>query len=447
MNKKVDFLVIGGGSGGVRAARLSASFGAKVLLIEKNQLGGTCVNVGCVPKKLFVYASDFVHQFKVAQGYGWEVQSQLNWQKFIANKNKEIARLNSIYQKLLEESGVEIVFGEAKLLGENTVQVGEQTYQADKILLATGSKPFLPEIEGIEHANISDDMFFLPELPKRATVVGAGYIAIEFAGIFNSLGIETILIHRNENLLKAFDRETVDHLASEMKKKGITFELSRQIKKIQKLDKSLRLQLDNEKGQLDKEIETDLLLYAIGRKPNLDNLSLKKIGIALAKNGGISVNLFFQTTNPNIYAIGDIINHINLTPVAIKQAVVVANHLFNNSSMELNYKHLPTAVFSQPNLATVGLNEEEAKKQGEVEIFKATLTPMKYSLTDIKEKAFLKLIVAKSNQKIIGAHMVGADAGEIMQILAVAIRAGATKMDFDNTIGVHPSLAEEWVTL
>ena len=442
MNKKVDFLVIGGGSGGVRAARLSASFGAKVVLIEKNQLGGTCVNLGCVPKKFFVYASDFRHQFKVAQGYGWDVQSKLNWQKFIANKNKEILRLNSIYQKLLEDNGVEIVFGEAKLLDKNTVQVGEQTYQAEKILIATGSNPFLPKIEGIELAHISDDMFFLPELPQKAVVVGAGYIAVEFAGILNSFGVQTTLIHRNENLLRAFDRETVAHLVSEMKKRGIAFELGCQIEKIQKQNESLLLQLNN-----GKETKTDLLLYAIGRKPNLDNLALEKIGIELAKNGGISVNSFFQTTSANIYAIGDIINHINLTPVAIKQAVVVAHHLFNNKTLTLNYKNLPTAVFSQPNLATVGLTEEEAKKQGDVEIFKATPTPMKYSLSESKEKAFLKLIVDKASQKIIGAHMVGADAGEIMQIMAVAIRAGATKMDFDQTIGVHPSLAEEWVTL
>ena len=359
MHKKIDFLVIGGGSGGVRAARLSASFGAKVVLIEKSQLGGTCVNLGCVPKKFFVYASDFRHQFKTAQGYGWDVQSKLNWQKFIANKNKEITRLNSIYQKLLEDNGVEIVFGEAKLLDNNLVQVGEQIYKADKILLATGGKPFLPDIEGIELASISDDMFFLPELPKKAVVVGAGYIAVEFAGILNSFGVETTLIHRNENLLKTFDRETVAHLVSEMKKRGIAFELGCQIEKIQKQNESLLLQLNN-----GKETKTDLLLYAIGRKPNLDNLSLEKIGIELAKNGGISVDSFFQTTSANIYAIGDIINHINLTPVAIKQAVVVANHLFNNKSLTLNYQNLPTAVFSQPNLATVGLTEEEAEKQG-----------------------------------------------------------------------------------
>ena len=362
MHKKIDFLVIGGGSGGVRAARLSASFGAKVVLIEKSQLGGTCVNLGCVPKKFFVYASDFRHQFKIAQGYGWDVQSKLNWQKFIANKNKEITRLNSIYQKLLEDNGVEIVFGEAKLLDNNLVQVGEQIYKADKILLATGGKPFLPDIEGIELASISDDMFFLPELPKKAVVVGAGYIAVEFAGILNSFGVETTLIHRNENLLKTFDRETVAHLVSEMKKRGIAFELGCQIEKIQKQNESLLLQLNN-----GKETKTDLLLYAIGRKPNLDNLSLEKIGIELAKNGGISVDSFFQTTSANIYAIGDIINHINLTPVAIKQAVVVANHLFNNKSLTLNYQNLPTAVFSQPNLATVGLTEEEAEKQGEVD--------------------------------------------------------------------------------
>ena len=393
-----------------------------------------------------MFAINFTHQFKVAKGYGWDIQSQLNWQKFIANKNKEILRLNSIYQNLLEDNGVKIVFGEARLLDKNTVQVGEQIYQAEKILIATGSNPFLPEIEGIELASISDDMFFLPELPQKAVVVGAGYIAVEFAGILNSFGVQTTLIHRNENLLKAFDRETVAHLVAEMKNKGIVFELSRQIKKISrktnKPNDSLQLLLDSE-----KELNTDLLLYAVGRKPNLDKLALEKIGIKLAENGGISVNSFFQTTVPNIYAIGDIINHVNLTPVAIKQAVVVAHHLFKGKSLKLNYQNLPTAIFSQPNLATVGLTEEEARKQTEIEVFKATLTPMKYNLSESKEKAFLKLIVNKSNQKIIGSHMVGADAGEIMQIMAVAIRAGATKMDFDQTIGVHPSLAEEWVTL
>ena len=279
---------------------------------------------------------------------------------------------------------VEIVFGEAKLLDNNLVQVGEQIYKADKILLATGGKPFLPDIEGIELASISDDMFFLPELPKKAVVVGAGYIAVEFAGILNSFGVETTLIHRNENLLKTFDRETVAHLVSEMKKRGIAFELGCQIEKIQKQNESLLLQLNR------KETKTDLLLYAIGRKPNLDNLSLEKIGIELAKNGGISVDSFFQTTSANIYAIGDIINHINLTPVAIKQAVVVANHLFNNKSLTLNYQNLPTAVFSQPNLATVGLTEEEAEKQGEVEIFKATPTPMNFFSLDQRKGLVLK---------------------------------------------------------
>lgn len=442
MKNNFDFLVIGGGSGGVRASRMAASMGAKVTLFEKSKLGGTCVNLGCVPKKLLVYASDFRQQFQVARGYGWEIKTNFNWQQLISNKNKEIERLNSIYKKLLLDSNVTTIFGEAEVIDKNTIKVADTVYHADKLLLATGGIPVLPNIIGIENANISDDMFFLKKLPKKVVVVGAGYIAIEFAGIFHSLGVETTIVHRNQSLLRGFDRESVNHLIDSMKKNGVNFELDTQIEKITSIDTQKEILLDN-----GKQLKVNLILCAIGRLPNFNGINPSKLGIKIASNGGIEVNNVYQTSIPNIYAVGDLINHVNLTPVAIKQAMVVVNHLFGNKTKPLNYTNLPTAIFSQPNLATVGLSEEEAGQKYSIEVFKSSPTPMKYSLSTKKEKSLLKLIINKKNQRIIGAQMVGPDAGEIIQIIAVAIHAKVTKVDFDKTIGVHPSLAEEWVTL
>ena len=442
IKEKYDFLVIGGGSGGVRASRMASSFGAKCALIEKSKLGGTCVNLGCVPKKLLVYAAEFAQQFELSKTFGWQPQTSFNWQKLIQNKNAEIQRLNNIYQKLLDEAKVNLIFGEAEIIDSQTVRVGDDFYQADKLLLATGSKPHLLPITGIEQAAISDDLFFLEKLPKKIVVVGAGYIAIEFACIFHSLGSETTIIHRSNKLLKTFDRETVEYLTTKIQDKGIKLELNAQLKSIEKQDNQKIVLLDN-----GKTIITDLVVFATGRKPNFLGIDVEKLGIKLADNGGISVNQFYQTSIPNIYAIGDIINHVNLTPVAIKQAEVVVNYLFNNKTLTLDYNNLPTAIFSQPNLATVGLSEEDARMKNEIQVYKTITTPMKYSLSEYKEKSLLKLIVDKQNQKILGAHMVGPDAGEIIQIIAIAMQAGVTKTDFDKTIGVHPSLAEEWVSL
>ena len=436
-----DFLVLGGGSGGVRAARLAGSFGAKVALVEKNELGGTCVNLGCVPKKLFVYASEFAHTEKIAKGFGWNIKADFNWQRLVENKNNEIKRLNKIYEKILKENKVDIIRGKGELISSNELKVGKKILSAKYILLASGSSSFLPNIKGIENALISDDIFFLKQLPKSIAIVGGGYIAIEFAGIFNSLGVETNLIHRNKNLLKDFDKDTVRHLLEEMKTKGVNFMLDQTIEKIEEKDNKKMLFLNQ---GIQKSVDT--VFYAIGRKPNFTGILSEELGIKLAKNGGIEVNEYFQTSIPNIFAVGDIINHVNLTPVAIRQAVVVANYLFNNKKITLNYKNLPTAVFSQPNLAGVGYTEETAKAFS-IETYQTSLVPMKYALSSEKEKAFLKLIVDKNSKKLLGAHMVGADAGEIMQIFAFALQAGCNKKDLDKTIGVHPSLAEEWATL
>ena len=437
-----DFLVIGGGSGGIRASRLAASFGAKVGIIEKDKLGGTCVNLGCVPKKLFMYASEFANLKKIAAGYGWSINADFNWQTLIKNKNQEIQKLNQIYEETLTKFKVDIIRGKAEILAKNKVQVNGRIYYSKKLLLATGSYPSLHQIDGIEHAVVSDDLFYLEQLPKSIAIVGAGYIAIEFAGIFCSLGVKTFLIHRNQTLLKNFDQDVVKHLIFEVKQKGVNFCLEQTIKRIETNGEHKIIHLSSGEKK-----SVDLVFYATGRQPNLIGMNLDKLGIKLAQNGGIEVNEFFQTSNKDIYAVGDVIDHINLTPVAIKQAIVVANYLFNNKKIPLDYEYIPTAIFSQPNLASVGYTEAEAKDKFEIEVYKTLVTPLKYSIANYKEKALLKLIVVKKTQKIIGVHMVGPSAGEVIQIFAVALRAGCTKEDLDKTVGLHPSLAEEWVTM
>ncbi len=437
-----DFLVIGGGSGGIRASRLAASFGAKVGIIEKDKLGGTCVNLGCVPKKLFMYASEFANLKKIAAGYGWSINADFNWQTLIKNKNQEIQKLNQIYEETLTKFKVDIIRGKAEILAKNKVQVNGRIYYSKKLLLATGSYPSLHQIDGIEHAVVSDDLFYLEQLPKSIAIVGAGYIAIEFAGIFCSLGVKTFLIHRNQTLLKNFDQDVVKHLIFEVKQKGVNFCLEQTIKRIETNGEHKIIYLSSGEKK-----SVDLVFYATGRQPNLIGMNLDKLGIKLAQNGGIEVNEFFQTSNKDIYAVGDVIDHINLTPVAIKQAIVVANYLFNNKKIPLDYEYIPTAIFSQPNLASVGYTEAEAKDKFEIEVYKTLVTPLKYSIANYKEKALLKLIVVKKTQKIIGVHMVGPSAGEVIQIFAVALRAGCTKEDLDKTVGLHPSLAEEWVTM
>lgn len=440
-----DFLVIGAGSGGVRASRIAASLGARVAVVEAAALGGTCVNVGCIPKKLLSHGAHFQHAFHEAQGFGWQLPPpQFDWARLIANKDQEIHRLNGVYAKLLENAGVTLVRGKARLTGAHTVSVdGETSLSARHILIATGGKPSLPSIPGIEHAITSDEAFYLPQLPRRAVVVGGGYIAVEFASIFNGLGARTHLLHRGPLLLRHFDTDLSTALAEQMAQRGVQLQLETEIKRIEKHADGLHLTLSN--GQ---SLVTDCLLYATGRSPNTQDLGLEEVGVQQAANGAIEVNEFCATHVPSIHAVGDVIDRIALTPVAIAQGMALAQHLFGNGGKAVNYELVATAVFSHPNVATVGLSEATARQRHQdVEIYKTTFRPLTNRLSDTPESVFLKLVVAGSDRRVVGVHMVGPEAGEMMQGFAVAVQCGATKDQFDATLGIHPTLAEEFVTM
>ncbi|QXI30796.1 glutathione-disulfide reductase [Pseudomonas vanderleydeniana] len=441
-----DLFVIGAGSGGVRAARFAAGFGAKVAVVESRYLGGTCVNVGCVPKKLLVYGSHFAEDFEQAKGFGWSLgEASFDWATLIANKDKEINRLNGIYRNLLVNSGVTLLEGHGKLVDPHQVEVNGQRYSARHILIATGGWPQIPDIPGHEHAISSNEAFFLKELPKRILVVGGGYIAVEFAGIFNGLGAETQLLYRGDLFLRGFDGSVRKHLAEELTKQGLTLQFNSDIERIDKqADGSLKATLKD-----GRELVADCIFYATGRRPMLDNLGLENTGVKLDKNGFIQVDELYQTAEPSILALGDVIGRVQLTPVALAEGMAVARRLFKPEQYRpVDYNQIPTAVFSQPNIGTVGLTEEQAREQGhEVTIFESRFRPMKLTLTDCQEKTLMKLVVDARTDKVLGCHMVGPDAGEIIQGLGIALKAGATKQHFDETIGVHPTAAEEFVTL
>lgn len=440
----VDLFVIGAGSGGVRAARMAAGLGLRVAVAENQYLGGTCVNVGCVPKKLFVYAAHFAEDFAAAAGFGWSVSKpQFDWRHLLAQKNREIDRLQGIYQGLLENSGVEVLTGQARLLDAHTVAVGEQQIRAERILLATGAQPAIPEIPGKEYVVSSNEMFALEHLPKRVLIVGGGYIAVEFAGILHGLGVETTLSYRGDKLLRGFDDDVRDFVAQEMAKKGIVIRFNSQINRIENTESGLIAHTEQQES-----LAADLILYATGRTPNTSGLGLDALGVALDANGSIKVDAFYQTNIPSIYALGDVANRINLTPVATAEAMAFVNQCYGKLSAAVDYDNIPTAVFSQPNIGTVGLSETEARKRhADIDIYKSVFTPMKHTLSGLGEKTLMKMVVERTTGKVLGIHMVGADAGEIIQGMAVAIRAGATKAVFDSTIGIHPTAAEEFVTM
>lgn len=447
MSYDFDLFVIGAGSGGVRAARFAAGFGAKVAVVESRYLGGTCVNVGCVPKKLLVYGSHFSEDFEVAKSYGWTLNEQpkFDWPTLIANKNREIERLNGIYRKLLVNSGVTLLEGHGHLVDAHTVEVNGQRHSAERILIATGGWPVIPGIPGHEHAISSNEAFFLEQLPKRVIVVGGGYIAVEFAGIFNGLGAQVTQLYRRELFLRGFDGTVRTFLRDQMTAAGIDLQFNADIARIDKLaDGSLKATLKD-----GREIETDCVFYATGRRPMLDNLGLENTGVQLDDKGFIKVDELFQTTEPSILALGDVIGRVQLTPVALAEGMAVARKLFKPEQYRpVDYQHIPTAVFSQPPIGTVGLTEEQARENGhEVAIFESDFRPMKLTLTEVQERTLMKLVVDKATDKVLGCHMVGPDAGEIVQGLAIALKAGATKQLFDETIGVHPTAAEEFVTL
>lgn len=446
MSYDFDLFVIGAGSAGVRAARFSAGFGARVAVAESRYLGGTCVNVGCVPKKLMVYGAHYSEDFEQAKGYGWSSgEAHFDWPTLIANKNREISRLNGVYRKLLDNSGVTLMEGHARLRGPHEVEINGQVHTAEHIMIATGGWPQVPQIPGREHAITSNEVFFLEQMPKRVVVVGGGYIAVEFASIFNGLGADVSLMYRGELFLRGFDESVRTHLHEELAKREMDIRFKTEINSIEKLaDGTLQLSLND-----GSSFNTDCVFYATGRRPMLDNLGMDTVNVELDDKGFIKVNGDYQTTEPSIIAVGDIIGRVQLTPVALAEGMAVARRLFKPEQYRpVDYRHIPTAVFSLPNIGTVGLTEAEAMKDGyEVQVFESKFRPMKLSLTDNQERTLMKLVVDAKSDRVLGCHMVGPDAGEIIQSLAIALKAGATKQIFDDTIGVHPTAAEEFVTM
>lgn len=446
MTYDFDLFVIGAGSGGVRAARFAAGFGARVAVAESRYLGGTCVNVGCVPKKLLVYGAHFAEDFEQAQGFGWTLGgAKFDWATLITNKNREIERLNGIYRNLLVNSGVTLLEGHARIVDAHSVELGGKRYSAEHILIATGGWPQIPDVPGHEHAIGSNEAFFLEQLPQRVLVVGGGYIAVEFASIFNGLGADTSLLYRGDLFLRGFDKAVRLHLQDELNKHGVNLQFNSDIARIDKqADGSLQATLKD--GRV---LEADCIFYATGRRPMLDNLGLENTQVELDERGFIKVDEQYQTSTPSILAIGDVIGRVQLTPVALAEGMAVARRLFKPEEYrKVDYQLIPTAVFSLPNIGTVGLSEEQAKEEGySVKIFESRFRPMKLTMTESQERTLMKLVVDTATDRVLGCHMVGPDAGEIVQGLAVALKAGATKQLFDETIGVHPTAAEEFVTM
>ena len=439
-----DLFVIGGGSGGVRGARMAAATGARVGLAESYRYGGTCVIRGCVPKKLLSYASHFHEDFEDAAGFGWTVgETSFDWSKLIGNKDKEIDRLEGIYQKLLDNAGVKSYRAHAKLLDSHTIQVGEERFTAETILIATGGSPSFPPGEGWEHAISSNEAFHLTELPKRAVVYGGGFIAVEFAGIFNGMGSDVNLVYRGEQILRGFDDDVRHTLAAEVQKKGISLRVQTTIEGIEKTESGLLVKLSD-----GTSLETDLVMAATGRRPNIKNLGLEEAGVAVNASGAIEVDDYSRTSQDNIFAVGDVTDRINLTPVAIQEAMAFVDTVYKGNPRAMDHENVPSAVFSHPPVSTVGLSEADArKKYGALDIYRSNFRPMKHTLSGRDEKTMMKLVVDRASQRVVGVHMVGLDAPEIVQGLAVAIKAGATKQMFDATVGIHPTAAEEFVTM
>lgn len=441
-----DLFVIGAGSGGVRAARMSATYGARVAVAEEYRLGGTCVIRGCVPKKLFVYAGHFSEVFEDAAGFGWSgLDPQFEWRKLRDNKDAEIDRLEGIYGNLLKNTGVEVIRSRAVFRDAHTIElVGEgRTVTAERILIATGAWPFVPDIPGKEHAITSNEAFHLDELPKRAIVVGGGYIAVEFAGIFHGLGVETTLVYRGEKILRGFDHDLQDGLMDEMSKKGLTVLTNTNIGKIEQSDGDYIASFDG-----GGDLKTDLVLYATGRVPNTTGLGLDSVGVDTGSNGEVVVDAYSQTNIPHIYAVGDVTDRMNLTPVAIDDGAAFAETVYNNNPKAIDHENVATAVFSQPEIGTVGLTEAQAREDyGDVDIYKAKFRPLKHTLSGRDERMVMKLIVDQASDRVLGCHILGEAAGEMAQCLGVAVKMGATKADFDATMAVHPTASEELVTM
>ena len=439
-----DLITIGGGSGGVRASRMSAGFGARVALIEERELGGTCVNVGCIPKKLLSYAAHYSRDFTEAAGFGWSFGSRaFDWAQLIAAKDLEIARLNGVYAQVLATAGVEVIKGRGVVVDAHTVRAGGRTLTAQHILIATGGWPVIPDIPGAEHAITSNEAFHLERLPRRVTIVGGGYIAVEFCSIFNGLGSNVRLVHRGGQLLRGFDHDLGRVLVEEMAHKGVTLMLNSSIEHIRRTDGTMIVHLVSGDTH-----ETDLVMYATGRAPNTRGIGLEAAGVALATSGAIKVDSSFRSSVPSVCAIGDVTDRKQLTPVAIAEGMALASTLFNNAPRQMDYANVPTAVFSHPCIATVGLGEQEARaRHAAVDTYVTRFRPLKSTLSGSAERVFMKLVVDRATDRVLGVHMAGEDAAEIIQGFAVALKCGATKTQFDSTVGIHPTSAEEFVTL
>ncbi len=439
-----DLFVIGGGSGGVRCARIAASHGARVAIAEERYWGGTCVNVGCVPKKLMVQAAEYGGWVRDSHGFGWSTQPGTHdWAALMAAKDAEIRRLNGIYLKLLENAGVAWFFDRATFLDPHTLQVGDRRVTAERIVIAVGGHPSWPEIEGAEHGIVSDQAFSLPACPKRVTLVGGGYIGVEFAGIFRGLGAEVDLLYRQRMPLRGFDHDMREALVEVLQANGIRLHPSVLLHRLELMpDGCKRLHLTD-----GRYFDSELVFFAVGRVPNTNSLGLEAAGVKLAANGAVVVDGQDTTSQPHIFAIGDVSNKMNLTPVAIAEGHHLADRLFAKQARSWSFHAIATAVFSMPPIGTCGMTEEEAARHGPVDVYMAKFTPLRHVMSGRGQRTTMKLVVDQASQRVVGAHMLGDDAPEMMQSISVAMNAGATKADFDRTIGIHPTSAEEWVTL
>jgi glutathione reductase (NADPH) len=444
--ERFDLFIIGAGSGGVRAARIAGQRGARVAVAEAAALGGTCVNLGCIPKKLYSFAAHYAESFEEAVGFGWSHETpRFDWPTLKSRRAAEITRLNGIYGDLLVEAGVTLLRGRARLVSRNEVEVGGEVYAAERIVVATGGWPVPPDVPGRELAISSNEIFDLADFPKRLVVVGAGYIACEFASIFNGLGSHVTQLCRREQVLRGFDDEVRDFVAAEMKKKGVD---------IRPLTRAARLEQDGSEAAIrvglddGETLAADAVLYATGRAPNTGGLGLEALGVELAPNGAVVVDERFRSSVPGIYAVGDVIDRVQLTPVALAEAMALVDELFGSGARKVDYMHIPTAIFTHPNIGTIGFSEQDARARfARIRVYRSEFKALRHTLSGSSERTLMKLVVDDANDRVVGLHMVGADAGETIQGFAVAMKAGATKAVFDATLGIHPTAAEEFVTM
>ena len=441
-----DLLIIGAGSGGVRAARLAGQRGVRVAVAEDAALGGTCVNVGCIPKKLYSFAAHYGESFEEAQGFGWShVAPSFDWSLLKANRGAEISRLNGIYGDLLAAAGVTLLRGRARVVGAHQVEVNGVVHEAERIVVATGGWPVPPDVPGAEMAISSNEIFDLAEFPKRLVVVGGGYIACEFASIFGGLGARVTQLYRGEQILRGFDDEIRDFVAAEMRKKGVDIRVQAKVVALQKSSGAAGIRVVLAGGT---ELAADTVLYATGRAPNTAGLGLETQGVVLAPNGAVRVDEAYRSNVASIYAVGDVIDRVQLTPVALAEAMALVESLFGEGGRPVDYLQIPTAVFTHPNIGTIGLSERDARARFEkIRVYRSDFKPLRHTLSGSSERTLMKLVVDAANDRVVGLHMVGADAGETIQGFAVAMKAGATKADFDATLGIHPTAAEEFVTM